>query len=123
MMRPMDVPVSVIGDGAPAVANLLADAGASGEVVLLRRWQSLEHVPDLRRLCRRACDGAAPIVALRQPTWDGLRRVTVVDVGALGGGAALDAGKPLPPEVSTRVAAAAAGEGARRTAWRLPFGL
>lgn len=115
---------SVIGDGAPDIAAALAERTVPAhEVAVLRRWQSLDHMADLRRLCRDACDGTAPVVALRQPTWDGLRRVLIVDVGALGGGAALDGGHPLPPTVLDRVVAVIEGGGPRRVAWRLPFGL
>ncbi|UWQ22255.1 hypothetical protein [Jannaschia sp. W003] len=123
--------VHVSGDGAPALAALsTAPAGtAAVELVLLRRWQNLEALPALRRLCRAACDGTAPVVRLRQPSPRGLRTVVLVDVGALGAGVALDRGAPLPAPVARCLARAAERGGtevcghAPRTAWRLPFGL
>ena len=65
-LRPLPDPAPRLsGDGAPAIAAALSrrgltpgGRGAGREVVFLRRWQSLDHLPDLRRTCRSACDGA-----------------------------------------------------------------
>ena len=128
--------VVVAGDGAPAVAAALDGAAldrggaAARRLVLLRRWQSLDHLPAMRRLCRGACgDGGPAAVELRIPALAGRRLVTLVNLAALGAGPALDRGDP-PPEPALgclREIVAGAAEtlcGTTRTvAWRLPRGL
>ena len=124
----------VSGDGAAAVtaalsrlgAPLATEAGAAGtEVVLLRRWQSLDHLPGIKRLCRAACDGRAPLVDIAVPGWAGWRRIRLIDLGAYGGGGALDRGDPLPAPVAENLArrALTGDPSAGMRIWRLPSGL
>ncbi|MEM7644282.1 MAG: hypothetical protein AAF366_17410 [Pseudomonadota bacterium] len=97
--------VHVSGDGAAPVGLALSlprapsVASAELEVVLIRRWQNLEALPDLRRLCRAACDGGADVVRLRRPALNGQTDVLIVDVSAFGAAPALDAGAPIPEDV------------------------
>ena len=125
----------VSGDGADDLAvrlgsTLAATAEAAAtEVVLLRRWQNLDHAPALRRLCRGACAPGTAAVAIRQPSPSGLRRVLLIDVGALGAGPSLDRGEGLPDAVVdcltqgvTARAALLCGAPVERV-WRLPGGL
>ena len=139
--KPMDAHVS--GDGADALAvALFAGPDAPGraataaeaalEVVALRRWQNLEALPDLRRLCGPACDGGAGVVSIMRPMPRGLVRTVILDLSAFGGGAALDAGEALDAAVAACAAALIRAmdvlpPGCRppteRRVWRLPYGL
>jgi hypothetical protein len=127
--------VHLSGDGAGDVRPLLgaplaADpSGAALEVVLLRRWQNLEALPALRRLCRGACDGRAAAVLIRRPGLRGRRQTLLVDVGRLGAGPPLDRAEAMPGAAAACVAAlidaGAPGPGCPgaglRTVWR-PLG-
>ncbi|MEM9796794.1 MAG: hypothetical protein AAF919_09905 [Pseudomonadota bacterium] len=101
MFRPgSDGAVHVSGDGAADVLPgldmpLSADpAGARLEVVLIRRAESLRHVPRLARLCRGRCLEVA-VTVFHRPSLSGLRKIVVLDVAALGGGGSLDRGTGL----------------------------
>ncbi len=124
----------VSGDGAREVARRLAAEGvaqasageARVEAVLLRRWQNLESLPLLHALCGGACDGRTAVVALRQPTPGGLRRVLLIDLSGTPAAAALDAGASIPAAIVACLGRAVAGRDAAclppaRVAWRMPF--
>ncbi|WP_299816606.1 hypothetical protein [uncultured Jannaschia sp.] len=124
----------VSGDGAGPVLRWLAAKGveqapaetARVEAVLLRRWQNLDALPALGALCGGACGGTDAVVALRQPTPRGLRRVLLVELSGLPAAGALDAGEPIPEETVACLGRAVAGRDADclpppRIVWRMPF--
>ncbi|SFJ35029.1 hypothetical protein [Jannaschia pohangensis] len=96
----------ISGDGADQLAEGLfvwrgpdraADpAFADMQVIALRRWQNLDGLTDLRRLCGVACNGEAPVVLLRRPSLNGMTKVLFIDMGAHGAGSMLDRGEPIP---------------------------
>ncbi|CUH36166.1 hypothetical protein JSE7799_01185 [Jannaschia seosinensis] len=105
----------VSGDGAAHLASAIFTRpaslprapraeGAGMQVVALRRWQNLDGLSDLRALCGLACDGGAGVVSIAHISPRGLTRVVILDLSAFGGGAALDAGRPLDPDVADCVA-------------------
>ena len=131
------------GDGAadlraalgPATRLAEAPETARMEVVLLRRWDNMANLGRLAALCRDACDGTHDAVLIRQPARQGMRQVLLLDVGAMGAGAALDGGRGLPPETGACLAQpldwlmrddvpldTLCGRGIARV-WRLPAGL
>ena len=129
------------GDGAGAVRALLPGVPEAAtpeearvEVVLLRRMETLRHVPGLEALCRGRCDGQA-VTALLRLVPGRARKTVVVDIGRMGAGRTLDAGAPLAPEVAACVARVLLAEldrlravpppcaGARRQVAVLPWGL
>ena len=123
--------VSIIGDGAPAVAAALdLPEGAAARAVLLRRAGSLRHLPEIDRLCRGRCGPGLTVLRVLGP--GGGDRL-VFEMSDLDGVEALDRGEPLPePAVAClagAIAAEAAGRapppcvGARRLRVVLPYGL
>lgn len=126
--------VSVVGDGAGAVrAALDLPDGASADVVLLRRAESLRHLPEVARLCRGRCGPGVTVLRVLGP--GGGTRL-VVEMSALEEIAALDRGEGLPDGIAAcvaRVVAAEAGAGRggpgagcagpRRAIRVLPYGL
>ncbi|SDY73625.1 hypothetical protein SAMN05444004_1035 [Jannaschia faecimaris] len=106
-ISPHDVHVS--GDGAAQLAEALftwpgperaGDAAiATTQVITVRRWQNLEGLTDIARLCGVACDGRAGVVILRRPSLNGLTRVVLVNLGNYGAGEMLDAGQPMPDQI------------------------
>jgi hypothetical protein len=93
--------VHVSGDGAPALrarlgasASAVAPEDAGLRVALLRRRETLRHLPALAAACGGGCRAAS--VTLYRPSPAGARRTLLLDASILGGGAALDAGEPLP---------------------------
>ena len=124
----------VSGDGARQVTRWLAAEGvpqvaaeaARVEVVLLRRWQNLQSLPALHRLCGGACDDGDAVVALRQPTPRGLRRVLLIDLSGTEAAAALDRGAAIPAATLACLGLLFADRDAgclppARTVWRMPF--
>lgn len=102
-VAPFDVHIS--GDGSAQITGAIFGPGdlpraddpatAALEVVTFRRWQNIETMTDLMRVCGAACDGSAPVVVLRRPSLNGLTKVLFIDLGAQRGGPALDAGEPM----------------------------
>lgn len=81
-LSPLRVPtVAVIGDHAGAVraalgANQAKDATVT--IVLLNRWDSLRHLPDIAELCWDACHNkAAPHITLTQMRFGATRKVVI----------------------------------------------
>ncbi|WP_281826108.1 hypothetical protein [Jannaschia rubra] len=127
------ITVHVSGDGAVQVAAQVFDGAdhvrtddphrATVQIVTFRRWQNLEGLSDVMALCGRACDGGADVVVLRRPAINGATRIVLIDLGAMGGGAALDVGRPLPPATLDCAMRAIEGAGScdgisRKAAWR-----
>ena len=106
-VRPDDVHLS--GDGSAQLAEQLFEwpgppraadpATAATQVVTLRRWQNLEGLPDLARLCGAACDGRAGVVTILRPSPGGMTRIVLVDLGDHGAGEQLDGGAPMTAPV------------------------
>lgn len=73
--------VAVIGDRADEVrAALGTEQGedATVTIVLLNRWDSLRHLPDIAELCWEACHvRAAPQIALTQMRFGATRKVVI----------------------------------------------
>ncbi|MEM8824264.1 MAG: hypothetical protein AAGF30_11685 [Pseudomonadota bacterium] len=133
--------MTILGDGRGAVQDAFdrADPGLAGragrmDVVLLRRAENLRHLPDIARLCRRACVEA--ITVIREMHLGGLRRRIVVDLSQFPGAEVIDTGATLPGEVAECIVLAVQMEVAdvfgapvpdcvpsHRRIWRLPFGL
>jgi len=101
---PLDLHIS--GDGADQLAEAIFDwpgpdrardaAFAGMQVIALRRWQNLEGLTDLRRLCGAACNGEVPVVLLRRPSLNGMTKVLFIDMGAHGAGPMLDQAEVIP---------------------------
>lgn len=101
--------VHLSGDGAaqlaadlfvwPGPAQAADPASATTQVITARRWQNLEGLEDVARLCGVACDGRAGIVTIRRPSLNGLTQVILVDLGDHGAGEMLDEGAPIPEEI------------------------
>ena len=91
------------GDGRDAVAAAFFPGSSAGhaetpevadvQVILLRRWQNLEGLPALARLCGRPCAARPAAGRLDRPSLNGLTRVVILDLSAFGLGAALDEGR------------------------------
>ncbi|WP_179378778.1 hypothetical protein [Jannaschia marina] len=108
-VTPVGQGVHLSGDGAaqvaeayfvwPAPTHTREAEYAPTQVVLLRRWQNLEGLEWLARLCGRACAGQTGVVTIRRPAPNGETRVILVNLGAHGAGAMLDAGEPIPEHI------------------------
>jgi hypothetical protein len=82
LLSPDRVPsVAVIGDRADEVSAALGVAqveDATVTIVLLNRWDSLRHLPDIAELCWDACyNRAAPQITLTQMRFGKTRKVVV----------------------------------------------
>jgi hypothetical protein len=119
------------GDGAPALAARLGDLvvaaapeDAALRVVLLRRRETLRHLPGLAAACGHGCRAQA--VTVLRPSASGRVATLLLDASILGGGDALDAGRPLPDAAARCLAdevrrMQAGGEGCAglTRAWRI----
>lgn len=78
---PRSTSVAVIGDRADEVRAALGaeqSEAATVTIVLLQRWESLQHLPDIAELCWDAChDRAAPHITLTQMRFGASRKVVV----------------------------------------------
>jgi hypothetical protein len=81
------------------------------DVVLLRRRETLAHLPGLARLCGAGCGPG--VTVLRGPSGAGR---LVVELSRMPGVAMLDAGRPLPSGTLDCLAATVAVEASGREA-------
>lgn len=101
--------VHLSGDGAaqltarlftwPGPARARDPQVATTQVIAVRRWQNLEGLRDVMRLCAAACDGSAGIVTIRRPALNGMTQLILVNLGDHGAGEALDQGAPMPDHI------------------------
>lgn len=82
MLSPPRMPtVAVIGDRADEVRGALGvqqTEEATVTIVLLNRWDSLRHLPDIAELCWDACHfKAAPQISLTQMRFGKTRKVVI----------------------------------------------
>jgi hypothetical protein len=102
--------VHISGDGAAQLAEQLftwpgpsrardPDFAAT-QVITVRRWQNLEGLTDLVRMCGAACDGSSGVVTIRRPSLNGRTQVILVNLGDHGAGEMLDAGAPIPEHLA-----------------------
>lgn len=105
--------VHISGDGAaqlaeslftwPGPARVRDPQFATTQVITVRRWQNLEGLVDLVRLCGAACDGSAGVVTIRRPALNGLSQIILVNLSDHGAGEMLDEGAPLPEHITSCV--------------------
>lgn len=101
--------VHVSGDGAAQLAeSLFTWPGperardpqfATTQVIAVRRWQNLEGLRDVARLCAAACDGSAGVVTIRRPALNGMTQLILVNLGDHGAGEMLDEAAPMPEHI------------------------
>ena len=101
--------VHLSGDGAEQLAASLFTwpgpmrardpAFATTQVIAVRRWQNLEGLTQVARLCAAACDGRAGVVTIRRPALNGLTRLILVNLGDHGAGEMIDAAVPIPDHI------------------------
>ncbi|WP_298860144.1 hypothetical protein [uncultured Sulfitobacter sp.] len=120
--------VAVIGDRADEIRAALSTEQAEDAtvtIVLLNRWDSLRHLPDIAELCWDAChDRVAPQITLTQMRFGKTRKIVVFHLPDFEGnlncvatraGNALEALKGYGPSCQIKVA--------HRHVWILPMGL
>ena len=120
--------VAIIGDRADEVRAALGTEqveDATVTIVLLNRWDSLRHLPDIAELCWDACyDRVAPQITLTQMRFGKTRKVVIfhlpdfegnMDCVATRAGNALIALKGYGPSCQIKAA--------HRHVWILPVGL
>lgn len=120
--------VAVIGDRADEVRAALGakqSEEATVTIVLLQRWESLQHLPDIAELCWDAChDRAAPHITLTQMRFGATRKVVVFHLPDFDGDLAC-----LVRRAGNEVISLRAGQPACNTkavhlpVWILPMGL
>ena len=129
MLSPPRSPtVAVIGDRADEVRATMGVAQADDAtvtIVLLNRWDSLRHLPDIAELCWDACfNRVAPQISLTQMRFGATRKVVIFhlpdfegDLGCVAVRAALELKRirALAERCSVEVS--------RSHAWILPMGL
>jgi len=123
-----DPTVAVIGDHADAVRSAMGVAQAQDAkvtIVLLNRWDSLQHLPDIAELCWDAChDRAAPQISLTQMRFGKTRKVVVFHLPDFDGNIACVATRATHELKALIVDAPACQiEDARLPVWILPMGL
>lgn len=101
--------VHLSGDGAAQLAESLftwpgPDRArdprfATTQVITVRRWQNLEGLTEVVRLCGAACDGSAGVVTIRRPALNGLMQLILVNLGDHGAGQMLDEGAPIADDI------------------------
>lgn len=101
--------VHLSGDGAAQLAQRLFTwpgpqasrdpRYATTQVIAVRRWQNLEGLADVARLCGAACDGSAGVVKIRRPALNGMTQLILVNLGDHGAGEMLDQGVRVPDHI------------------------
>ncbi|KIN71287.1 hypothetical protein [Sulfitobacter guttiformis] len=120
--------VAVIGDRADEVRTALGIAqsdDATVTIVLLNRWDSLRHLPDIAELCWDACHfGAAAQIALTQMRFSKTRKVVVFHLPDFENDLACVVERARFEAQALRAAFPACKTNAARLAvWILPMGL
>lgn len=89
MSPPRAPTVAVIGDRADdvrAAMGVSQSDDATVTIVLLQRWDSLRHLPDIAELCWAACHyGVASQITLTQMRFGATRKVVVFHLPDFGG--------------------------------------
>jgi hypothetical protein len=126
---PTRVPsVAVIGDRADAVRAALGTTQADNAtvtIVLLQRWDSLRHLPDIAELCWDACHyGAASQISLTQMRFGATRKVVIFHLPDFDGNLACIATRARNEVLALRGPSPACHiKQARLPVWILPMGL
>lgn len=120
--------VAVIGDRADEVRAALGaeqTEEATVTIVLLNRWDSLRHLPDIAELCWDACHTrAAPHIALTQMRFGATRKVVVFHLPDFGDDLACVVTRAQNELVALRAALPSCHiKEARLPVWILPMGL
>ncbi len=120
--------VAVIGDRAYEVRAALGieqAAEATVTIVLLNRWESLRHLPDIAELCWDAChDRSAPQITLTQMRFGKTRKVVVFHLPDFEGDIACIAARAGAAMSALRDKGPACRAGqANLHVWILPMGL
>jgi hypothetical protein len=125
---PRSPSVAVIGDHADEVRAALGAKGgeeATVTIVLLNRWDSLRHLPDVAELCWDACHyGAAAQISLTQMRFGRTRKVVVFHLPDFDGDLACVAKRASYELQALRAAFPSCHiKAARLPVWILPMGL
>ncbi len=120
--------VAVIGDRADEVRAALGTsqaADATVTIVLLNRWDSLRHLPDIAELCWDACHfRSAPQITLTRMRFGATRKVVIFHLPDFGGDLGCVASRAGHELRSLRaVDPSCRSEAARLPVWILPMGL
>lgn len=120
--------VAVIGDRADEVRAALGVTqapDATVTIVLLNRWDSLRHLPDIAELCWDAChDRAAPQISLTQMRFGATRKVVIFHLPDFDGDIGCVATRAAYELQGLRAALPACHiKDARLPIWILPMGL
>lgn len=128
-LSPPRVPtVAVIGDRAEELRQAIGtetQSDATVTFVLLDRWGSLRHLPDIAELCWDAChDRAAPQIALTQMRFGATRKIVVFHLPSFDGDMACIATRARHELTSLRGAATPCrNKASRAQVFILPLGL
>lgn len=120
--------VAVIGDRADEVRAALGveqAEDATVTIVLLNRWDSLRHLPDIAELCWDACyDRVAPQISLTQMRFGKTRKVVVFHLPDFEGNpdCVIDAAKIELTALRSYTHPCGSGS-LRKSVWILPMGL
>jgi len=125
---PRSATVAVIGDHADEVRSAMGVAQADDAtvtIVLLNRWDSLRHLPDIAELCWDACyNKVASQISLTQMRFGKTRKVVVFHLPDFDGNIACVATRATHELKALIVDAPACQiEDARLPVWILPMGL
>jgi len=120
--------VAVIGDRADEVRAAMGVSQAQDAtviIVLLNRWDSLRHLPDVAELCWDAChDRAAPQISLTQMRFGTTRKVVVFHLPDFDGDIECVATRAAHEMQGLRAALPACHiKDPRLSVWILPMGL
>lgn len=120
--------IAVIGDCADEVRAALGAQQAANPtvtVVLLDRWESLRHLPDIAELCWAAChDRVSGHIVLTRMRFGRTRKIVVFHLPSFDNDLGCVAARASQEVIALRADAPSCGAGVSRVpVWILPMGL